>query len=175
MAAGNAPHVRLLLACGANPNALEQHDTPLIAAVRTGRYEIVEDLLRAGANPNGRSSAFMNSTPVLFEAARLTGPEPVLGALLQHGADPNLRNGSGETALFWAVQVGSTANVQLLLEHGARPDVRNRAGTTPLDEAQGRNCRALETLLLTRPPQAADTYGASPILARPAAPGSPAR
>ncbi|MBC6612472.1 ankyrin repeat domain-containing protein [Hymenobacter sp. BT507] len=69
IAAGNEAHLKLLLWCGADPNERPQHETPLIAAVQLGRADLVETLLRHGADPNGRSSAFMNSTPVLFYAA----------------------------------------------------------------------------------------------------------
>ncbi|WP_324679195.1 ankyrin repeat domain-containing protein [Hymenobacter sp. GOD-10R] len=95
IAAGNQAHLRVLLTCGADVNELRQHDTPLIAAVRLGRADLVEMLLRHGADPNGRSSAFMNATPVLFDAARLPAEKHrVLQLLLEYGADSNLTNGS---------------------------------------------------------------------------------
>lgn len=98
IAAGNAVHLDLLLRCGADPNERPQHETPLIAAVRLGREDLVENLLQHGANPNGRSSAFMNATPVLFDAARLpTDKQRVMYLLLAYGADSTLTNGSGET------------------------------------------------------------------------------
>ncbi|GGF28508.1 ankyrin repeat domain-containing protein [Hymenobacter cavernae] len=121
IAAGSEPHVRLLLACGANVNAIEQHDTPLIAAVNLGRADLVELLLQQGADPNGRSSAFMNHTPVLFDAARLPADQQrVLALLLQYGADPNLTNGSGETALVHALRFKQPQNAQALRAAGAR-------------------------------------------------------
>ncbi|UOQ70188.1 ankyrin repeat domain-containing protein [Hymenobacter cellulosilyticus] len=97
IAAGNAAHLDLLLWCGADPNERLKHETPLIVAVQLGRADLVEALLRHGADPNGRSSAFMNSTPVLFYAARLPiNQQHVLGLLLQFGADSTLTNGSGQ-------------------------------------------------------------------------------
>lgn len=97
-AAGNAVHLDLLLRCGADPNEWPQHETPLIAAVRLGRDDLVENLLRHGADPNGRSSAFLNSIPVLFDAARLPADKQrVLYLLLAYGADSTLTNGSGQT------------------------------------------------------------------------------
>ncbi|MBW3127729.1 ankyrin repeat domain-containing protein [Hymenobacter profundi] len=97
IAAGNEAHLKLLLWCGADPNERPQDETPLIAAVQLGRADLVETLLRHSADPNGRSSAFMNSTPVLFYAAQLPADKQrVLGLLLQFGVDSTLTNGSGQ-------------------------------------------------------------------------------
>ncbi|UOQ66897.1 ankyrin repeat domain-containing protein [Hymenobacter volaticus] len=145
--AGSAAHVHLLLLCGANPNELRQHDTPLIAAVRGCRADIVEELLRHGADPNGRSSAFMNSTPALFDAARMQCPMSMVGLLLRYGADPNQRNNGGETALFHAIRFGELENTRQLLQAGARINAKSKTGETPLDVARQVNYQALETLL----------------------------
>lgn len=147
--AGNAAHVRLLLLCGADPNALLQHDTPLIAAVRGCRLDIAEELLRHGADPNGQSSAFMNSTSALFEAARTQCSVPTLGVLLQYKADPNQRNGSGETALFHAIRFRQLENVRQLLQAGAYIDIKDESGNTPLDIAHQTKFQPLEALLQT--------------------------
>ncbi|HEX8329739.1 MAG TPA: hypothetical protein VF629_19540 [Hymenobacter sp.] len=65
--------------------------------MQLGRDDLVEVLLRHGADPNGRSSAFLNSTPVLFDAARLPPTQRrVLHLLLQFGADSTRTNGSGQ-------------------------------------------------------------------------------
>lgn len=46
--------------------------------------------------------------------------------LLDHGADPNLRNSAGFTPLLLAVARGSRAVVELLLEKGANADLQAR-------------------------------------------------
>lgn len=145
--AGNVAHVRLLLLCGADPNALHQHDTPLIAAVRGCHLAIAQELLRHGADPNGRGSAFMNSTSALFEAARTQCTVSILGILLQYKADPNQRNGSGESALFHAIRFRQIENVQLLLQAGAHIDIKDNRGNTPLSIAHQTKFEPLETLL----------------------------
>ncbi len=133
--AGSAAHVALLLRFGADANRLEQHDRPLIAAVTANRPDLVELLLQAGADPNGRTSPFMNSSPVLMDAARLADSQP-LQLLLRYGANPNLTDGGSETALFHAARFGRRANVEALLAAGARPELRNSQGLRTLDVVQ---------------------------------------
>jgi ankyrin repeat protein len=55
--------------------------------------------------------------------------------LLEHGADPNIRDASGETPLHWAVGAGHADVEELLLEHGADPNAQDAAGNTPLHVA----------------------------------------
>jgi ankyrin repeat protein len=56
--------------------------------------------------------------------------------LLNHGADPNISNDAGATALMWAVE--DPEKIRLLLRHGANVDVRSADGQTPLITAAGR-------------------------------------
>lgn len=46
--------------------------------------------------------------------------------LLEHGADPNRKAVSGNTALHFAVMLSSKSLVELLLEHGADIDAKNK-------------------------------------------------
>ena len=52
--------------------------------------------------------------------------------LLDAGADPNVRNASGQTPLHWAVTGATPAIVAALLGAGADPNARDEDGTTPL-------------------------------------------
>jgi len=73
--------------------------------------------------------------------------EATLANLIQHGqrdaalqrlaagADPNVAQADGTTALHWAAYSVDSGLVKALLAHGARADVRNRFGSTPLAEA----------------------------------------
>jgi ankyrin repeat protein len=56
--------------------------------------------------------------------------------LLESGADPNIRNDGGATALMWAV--GDLEKTRLLLDHGADANARSDDGRTPLLIAAGR-------------------------------------
>src|SRR5205807_1494786 len=55
-------------------------------------------------------------------------------ALLAHGADPSARDGEGQTALMAAARERSAGAVKALLEAGADPNTRGPGGTTALIE-----------------------------------------
>ncbi|XP_056369038.1 ankyrin repeat domain-containing protein 7-like [Oenanthe melanoleuca] len=56
-----------------------------------------------------------------------------VAVLLEHGADPNLADADGNTALHLAVLSGNTTVAGLLLEHNASSDAENQEGYTPLN------------------------------------------
>jgi ankyrin repeat protein len=66
--------------------------------------------------------------------------------LLDGGADPNLRNDAGASALMWAA--GDLEKVRLLVEHGADVNAKSDAGRTPLLIAAGRFGNAAVVKLL---------------------------
>jgi ankyrin repeat protein len=57
--------------------------------------------------------------------------------LLNRGADPNRRNGRGESPLHCAAMSGDNEVVELLLDHGADIKARDGEGWTPLHAATG--------------------------------------
>lgn len=68
--------------------------------------------------------------------------------LLEHGADPDIRDNSGTTPLMLAVTQNSPACVDALLAHRADPNVANDNGETPLIRAvQMRNLGLVRALL----------------------------
>jgi ankyrin repeat protein len=50
--------------------------------------------------------------------------------LLENGADPNIQDGSGQTALFLSIRKVETC--RLLLEYGADPNIQNIHGSTAI-------------------------------------------
>jgi ankyrin repeat protein len=58
--------------------------------------------------------------------------------LLDAGADPNLPENNGQTAIFGAATQGWNSVVQLLAERGANLQHKDVNGNTPLDAAMGR-------------------------------------
>ena len=119
----------LLIAAGANVEALNEHDErPLHAAAAYGRAAVVKLLLARGADVNARGPA--GKTPLHAAAfgvgvtSDVDARTDVARLLLAAGADVNARQpGSGFTPLRYATSAGNrtTAMVDLLLAHGADP------------------------------------------------------
>ncbi|MBF0623395.1 MAG: ankyrin repeat domain-containing protein [Magnetococcales bacterium] len=86
-------------------------------------------------------------------------------ALLDQGADPNARDGTGATALHFAVRRDRMAVIRLLLERGARTDLALVSGHTPLHLAVRKNLLPAARLLLDHqaPVNAPDRGGRTPL------------
>lgn len=71
-----------------------------------------------------------------------------LGFILQRGANPDMRDGRGNTALLIATQLGWAEGIQTLLARRAGVDVANSAGETALIRAvQNRDIASVRLLL----------------------------
>ena len=123
-----AADVRAALAAGAD---IEQHDvyldTPLLAAIRRGRNEVVRALIAAGANVRTASRA---RCPPLHAAAYYRSE--FVGPLIAAGADVEARDKHGRTPLFRA---RNAAVVRALHMAGADTEARSDNGDTPLEYA----------------------------------------
>jgi ankyrin repeat protein len=106
-------------------------DQSLLAAVSAGDKEVVQRLLRQGADVNARAE---DSTTALMLATAF-GDIQLVNVLLEHGADVNAKNRARATALMWAV--GDADKVRALLERGADVNARADSGRTPLMIAAG--------------------------------------
>lgn len=76
------------------------------------------------------------------------GDDTYLRYLLSRGADPNLRDGRGNTPLLLAVQFGQTAMIDTLIAGRANPNLANASGETPLIRAVQRRDVAMVRALL---------------------------
>lgn len=127
--------VDILLAAGADPSAPDgQGVTPLMRAADSVALDAGRRLLAAGAEVNAQhdpdgNTALTHLVGGLFRR-RMTGEatghgtDPIGFArlLLEHGADPNLKNISGDEPLKAVVALQDAPLLELLLEHGARLD-----------------------------------------------------
>ena len=96
---------------------------PLGLACFFGHLEAARLLLDRGANVNTLSTNEHVQTAAIHASAAAAGDEATRYELvklaLEHGADPNLRQGGGFRAIDAARQNGDSRVEQLLLEHGA--------------------------------------------------------
>jgi len=121
------------------------NNTPLQAAIQEGQTEIVEFLLKHGADANQEVDA-SRSVPLLLardaEMARI---------LLEYGADINRRSGCQlETALHRAVIQDNWELVELLISRGADVNAKDSNGETPLHCAAGAARIAMFRLFLQK-------------------------
>jgi uncharacterized protein len=166
---GNTDMVRLLLARGADINQSSgNHTTPLIVALLNGQVGLATELLERGANPNAaddyhRAALFAaidlrNFNHEKYGDLPTDGHDPLdlIKALLQKGADPNLRtdtvpvhglmqfdaswvNFDGQTPFVRAALSGDIEVMRLLLANGADTNIKTTQGTTALMAASGIN------------------------------------
>ncbi|MEV6106422.1 ankyrin repeat domain-containing protein [Streptomyces sp. NPDC051940] len=122
---------------------LEQGDDPperlraaLYEAAVEGRSDLVRVLLRHGADPDAPGPQDEDGLPLC--AAACWGHTEAVAELITAGADVNLREWDGNTALLWAAENGHTSTLRLLLGHGADTSVADEAGRTPLHRAAAR-------------------------------------
>lgn len=153
--------VKLLLASGADPNVEGSNEndslrstSALIEAININRKDIVQLLLDNGADINMQSTV-IGSTPLMLAASREN--EAMIKLFLAKGADPNLRNIHGQTALDYAkserhraiiepfmnkehhlmnaVVNGDSKTVKDLIAAGADPNAVHKNGISALIEA----------------------------------------
>ena len=166
---GFADAVKTLVAAGADVNQVSAGDktSAMLIATINGQFDLAQWLLEQGANPNAASA---NGVTPLYAALNVTWapralyPQPrafnqqqtiylsFMKALLEKGADPNLRltrkvwyseynfdlagvDEIGATPMWRAAFAGDVAAMTLLMEHGAdaniptmRPAGRQRLG-----------------------------------------------
>ncbi len=114
----------------ANEVALPPQDpaaTRVTELIATSRHAAALRAVRSTpAIVNGRGPG--GSTPLMYAA--LYGDRALVKQLIEAGADPNLRNHAGATALTWAVD--DVEKVKLLLDAKADVNASSEFGRTPL-------------------------------------------
>jgi ankyrin repeat protein len=139
---GNLPTVLLLLGKGADVRAVDKDGVgPLWLACARGDSQIVEELLRHGADPNEKHLRLTETA--LMWASKMNRPLSV-AALLKAGADVNQRSAirvpaqSGQqevgltTALLWAAPRNDPETLRYLLHAHADSNAVDMRGLTPL-------------------------------------------
>ena len=179
--AGNPAAVRALIVAGAKVNAKEktQEQTAVTWAAMEDNAEAVRILAESGADLNAKStnlqfpefkwitSGMVSTslphggwTPLMY-AARQNAPAAAR-ALVESGADPNLTDPEGSTALMLAIVNTHFDLAAMLVEQGVDLNVADTTGMTALYAAVD-----MHTLgpMLSRPvPKLRDTLDASDVV-----------
>lgn len=115
---GNQPLVAQLLAAGASIDGTELRQAPLLAAIEGQQWELARWLITQGANPNAAGDAgwrpLHHAADLITDAESKNGPMPQLeenllalvSFLLEHGADPGLKDEEGSSPLDIARSAG---------------------------------------------------------------------
>lgn len=132
---GDVARVQALLASGADINiairskevfSSEWGATPLHLAARNDQREVVELLVRAGANVKAVDDR--GATALHYAAAH----PAVETLLLSKGASADARDVFGRTALHWAANLAAAEGIEALAGNGADATAADRSGATPL-------------------------------------------
>src|SRR3954447_19337631 len=98
---GETDAVRRLLALGADPNINYPGGVPIVNAAGLGHIQILELLLKSGANVNATAASDEEcGETALMAAASHKKSLSLVKLLLDYGADPKALDGAGESAMF---------------------------------------------------------------------------
>ncbi|MBQ2380787.1 MAG: ankyrin repeat domain-containing protein [Akkermansia sp.] len=142
---GELPELQKLVRAGADVNAAnERGDTALMRAAQRGRLDMVQVLLAADANPNAQDkrgwTALMGTC-----VSKYTRNTAIARALVAAGAQLELKNKQGFTALSYAAQSDKYDHVEYLLAAGADVNSEDGYGRSVLMRAV--ECKASVALL----------------------------
>ncbi|HEU4858508.1 MAG TPA: ankyrin repeat domain-containing protein [Chitinophagaceae bacterium] len=115
----NKPVIFQLLEKGADPDKICSFGlTPLTGAVLFSDPESVKAILKRSKKVNAQDAG--GNTVLMYAGYREHDNVEVIQALLEKGADVNIKAKDGATALSWASKKGNTATVALLKKVGAK-------------------------------------------------------
>uniref|UniRef100_A0A671K4Y1 Uncharacterized protein n=1 Tax=Sinocyclocheilus anshuiensis TaxID=1608454 RepID=A0A671K4Y1_9TELE len=140
----------------------ENGQTALMLASEQGSLEIVQELIRRGANV---SLDDIDCWTALISAAK-EGHTEVVKELLENNANVEHRDMGGWSALMWAAYKGRVEVARLLLEKGANPNITGQYSVYPIIWAAGRGHAEIVQLLLQHGAKVncSDKYGTTPLI-----------
>ncbi len=125
--------VEFLLSKGANVNAVDTDaSTPLHLAAISGNFDIVQLLLKNGADVNAKAAAvdYPGETPL--HATAFSGHTQIAELLLANGADIDAPSQFGYTPLYRSIELGHQAMAEYLIKKGANMVARGPNGESML-------------------------------------------
>ena len=133
---------------------LRQLNTPRADLLRIAESGDVDEFLRLVPRVSDINARNRHGMTALMKAA-FFGHEPMVRALLEHGADPNLTRNDQFTALALAAFFGHGETVKTLIEYGARIEAVTRAGASAQTWAKARTFDEVARCLETHAPKPA--------------------
>lgn len=126
-------------------------NTQLLDAIAQNKFRVVRRLLESGANPNYQGE-HSGTTPLMLASGLREDShwEDVLSLLLHKGANVDIQDALGKTALMYAVLSGKRAAVEQLLTCRADVGLVDQDGNIALSYAamsQGEGCELCVRLL----------------------------
>jgi ankyrin repeat protein len=139
---GNQKLKRALIDAGADPQIgvreyrEEYGEAAFFQAAADGRTDVIEAMLANGTDVNGINKSKVTA---LMRAVE----DSTVDALLKAGADVNMKDDAGLTALTWAALFRRTSLLKKLIAAGADVNVQTRDGKTVLDLVTDPEVRAV--------------------------------
>ena len=147
-------YARLLIQAGTDPYRQQNStgETPLHIASGTGAWELVEEYLANGVQPQINLLSTRWGAP-LFYALKPEIPTPAatrtINLLLNAGADPNLANVQNILPIVFAVEKLDVPLVEILIQAGAEINMRLPERRTLLHIAASRDMPELASVLIS--------------------------
>ena len=135
-----------LLVCLTAVGCDRRVDADFNYALEREDLERAQQLLDQGADINARFIRAEGFTSLMMAVKKKNNANRVAW-LLERGADPDVGNFSGRTALHLAARDGRAEHVRLLLAAGASVNVRDERGDTPLQYAHNAGHKIVERML----------------------------
>ena len=104
--------------------------SPLLLACYRGNTEVAEFLIE-----NVKNIDDISPEGTALVACIYKGDQKMSELLLKKGANPNVQNGNGTTALMYAVQNQNIDLVKLLLNNEANKNIKDKQGKTAFEYA----------------------------------------
>ena len=122
----------LILSVACTSQIFPQQFNQLADAVIEKDTVKISQLLQSGIDINTQHP--ISGTTVLMIAGSYYYYDDIVKFLIRKGADVNLKDNEGKTALLWAAS-NSLPNAKILVEHGAKVNIAANDGMTPFLQA----------------------------------------